>query len=400
MEAGFGKAPVFIGTGGSIGPVASFDRVLGMPQVLIGVGLPDDHIHAPNEKFNLSQFFGGIQHDGVPVRRVGGTAFVIPIPWALTVMQLIPSPPPQPMGPTPIPAGPSPSPTPFSERGLLSSGLDALAARVKAQTGGTLGAVVWDLHNGINVQCNAQLAFPMASVQKLPLAVLTYAAIDSGEFQASQTIAIEPADVVTTVSPIAQEYAKGRRAYTLRELVARMLQDSDNTAADAIYRVLGGAQAINTSLTAMGFDGFAYRTDEAGLSADAAAGRTFARGGDNAGSPAAIAQMLGDLAQGKILSQTSRAELRGMLAAVNTFPDRLRAGFGAGTSVEHKTGTSITAGGVTDATNDVGIVNANGRTLVVVAMLHGAKGSDKQRDSLIAAVAQIANDATRLFPTQ
>ncbi len=61
MEAGFGKAPVFIGTGGSIGPVASFDRILGMPQVLIGVGLPDDQIHAPNEKFNLSQFFGGIR---------------------------------------------------------------------------------------------------------------------------------------------------------------------------------------------------------------------------------------------------------------------------------------------------------------------------------------------------
>ncbi len=60
MTAGFGKAPVFIGTGGSIGPVGSFDRVLKLPQVMIGVGLPDDQIHAPNEKFTLSQFFGGI----------------------------------------------------------------------------------------------------------------------------------------------------------------------------------------------------------------------------------------------------------------------------------------------------------------------------------------------------
>ena len=61
MELGFGKAPVFIGTGGTIGPVSSFDRVLHLPQVLIGVGLPDDAIHAPNEKFNLEQFFGGIE---------------------------------------------------------------------------------------------------------------------------------------------------------------------------------------------------------------------------------------------------------------------------------------------------------------------------------------------------
>jgi acetylornithine deacetylase/succinyl-diaminopimelate desuccinylase-like protein len=61
MLAGFGKRPVYIGTGGSIGPVASFDRILKLPQIMIGVGLPDDQIHAPNEKFNLSQFFGGIK---------------------------------------------------------------------------------------------------------------------------------------------------------------------------------------------------------------------------------------------------------------------------------------------------------------------------------------------------
>jgi acetylornithine deacetylase/succinyl-diaminopimelate desuccinylase-like protein len=61
MERGFGKPPVFIGTGGTIGPVSSFDRILGLPQVLIGVGLPDDAIHAPNERFDLGQFYGGME---------------------------------------------------------------------------------------------------------------------------------------------------------------------------------------------------------------------------------------------------------------------------------------------------------------------------------------------------
>ncbi len=61
MERGFGKPPVYIGTGGTIGPVSSFDRILDLPQVLIGVGLPDDAIHAPNEKFDLGQFYGGIE---------------------------------------------------------------------------------------------------------------------------------------------------------------------------------------------------------------------------------------------------------------------------------------------------------------------------------------------------
>jgi acetylornithine deacetylase/succinyl-diaminopimelate desuccinylase-like protein len=61
MALGFGKPPVFIGSGGTIGPVSSFDRILKLPQLLIGVGLPDDAIHAPNEKFDLGQFYGGIE---------------------------------------------------------------------------------------------------------------------------------------------------------------------------------------------------------------------------------------------------------------------------------------------------------------------------------------------------
>jgi len=60
MSRAFGTPPFFIGTGGTIGPVSSFDRILGLPQVLVGVGLPDDAIHAPNEKFDIAQFLGGI----------------------------------------------------------------------------------------------------------------------------------------------------------------------------------------------------------------------------------------------------------------------------------------------------------------------------------------------------
>jgi acetylornithine deacetylase/succinyl-diaminopimelate desuccinylase-like protein len=78
MEAGFGKAPVFIGTGGSIGPVATFDRILKLPQVLVGVGLPDDRIHAPNEKFNLSQFFGGIKTMAALYDEVAGSGLGSP----------------------------------------------------------------------------------------------------------------------------------------------------------------------------------------------------------------------------------------------------------------------------------------------------------------------------------
>ena len=59
-EVGFGTAPVFTREGGSIPVVADFETVLGLPTILMGFGLPDDNLHAPNEKFELAQFHGGI----------------------------------------------------------------------------------------------------------------------------------------------------------------------------------------------------------------------------------------------------------------------------------------------------------------------------------------------------
>ena len=56
----WGKDTVFIRSGGSIPIVGDFDRHLGVPSVMMGFGLPDDNIHAPNEKFHLKNFELGI----------------------------------------------------------------------------------------------------------------------------------------------------------------------------------------------------------------------------------------------------------------------------------------------------------------------------------------------------
>jgi acetylornithine deacetylase/succinyl-diaminopimelate desuccinylase-like protein len=59
LEIGFGASPVFIRQGGSIPVVASFEQILGLPTVLMGVGLPDEHYHAPNERFDLENYYRG-----------------------------------------------------------------------------------------------------------------------------------------------------------------------------------------------------------------------------------------------------------------------------------------------------------------------------------------------------
>lgn len=61
MEMAFGKKPVFQREGGSIPVVAWFKESLGIDTVLLGFGLPDDRIHAPNEKMDLRYYYGGIK---------------------------------------------------------------------------------------------------------------------------------------------------------------------------------------------------------------------------------------------------------------------------------------------------------------------------------------------------
>ena len=60
MREVFGKETVFIRSGGSIPIVGDFERHLKIPTVMMGFGLPDDNLHAPNEKFHIANFYRGI----------------------------------------------------------------------------------------------------------------------------------------------------------------------------------------------------------------------------------------------------------------------------------------------------------------------------------------------------
>ncbi|MGI4757068.1 MAG: dipeptidase [Janthinobacterium lividum] len=61
MRAVFHRDTVFVRGGGSIPVVGDFSRQLHVPTVLMGFGLPDDNLHAPNEKFSISNFYRGTE---------------------------------------------------------------------------------------------------------------------------------------------------------------------------------------------------------------------------------------------------------------------------------------------------------------------------------------------------
>ncbi len=61
MEATFGKVPIPVRGGGSIPICALFEKELGIKIVFMGFGLDSDNLHSPNEKFNVENFYKGIE---------------------------------------------------------------------------------------------------------------------------------------------------------------------------------------------------------------------------------------------------------------------------------------------------------------------------------------------------
>ena len=59
LKQAFGHEPVLLREGGSIPIVNQFKKILGADTLLLGLSLPDDNAHSPNEKFDLDIFAQG-----------------------------------------------------------------------------------------------------------------------------------------------------------------------------------------------------------------------------------------------------------------------------------------------------------------------------------------------------
>ncbi len=70
MKFAFGREPVFVREGGSIGAVISMERVLKRPVFFLGLSLPEHGYHAPNENYDWPQAEGGMAAFADYFRRV------------------------------------------------------------------------------------------------------------------------------------------------------------------------------------------------------------------------------------------------------------------------------------------------------------------------------------------
>jgi beta-lactamase class A len=275
---------------------------------------------------------------------------------------------------------PKPSPTPTAIPTAAPLTAEERVARLRAQIAamardapGRLGVTIVDTSLGTHVAIHGDDAFPLASTGKLAIALTAFRRADQHRFNLDDRVSITS---------------------TYWRLIRAMLVENDNTASDFVLRTVGGPSAVQGVLDRLGFRGFSIRKTEAELASDTRAGRTFARGGDNAATPDAVAALLQGITEQRMLHEDSTYEMMTMLEAARTSPNRLRAGLPSGTVLAHASGTSATIDGVTDATDDAGVFTLpDGRRIVVVVFLSASPADSTTRDAILAHVARAAYEA-------
>ena len=249
--------------------------------------------------------------------------------------------------------------------------------------GGTVGFAAVELASGRSLGLRQDERVPMQSVFKLPIAIEVLRQVDEGKIDLEREILLGADDAREGVTTIV---VPSRR--TVRKLLEAMVVNSDNVACDRLLALVGGPQAVDARIRGLGIEGITIRFSEREMTAGK---------GDNTATPAAMVALLGRMArQGLGLLPASAKHLEDLLLQVGTGAKRIKGGLPPGTPVAHKSGTSRTQDGKTDATNDVGLISLpNGNRIAIAVFVHDSPADERTREETIAKLARAAYDTFR-----
>ncbi|MEW2518654.1 class A beta-lactamase [Actinacidiphila alni] len=240
----------------------------------------------------------------------------------------------------------------------------------------TLGVFAVDTRSGRSVAHRADERFAYASTCK---ALLAGAVLDrSGTAGMDRLVRYGAADLVSN-SPVTERHVG--TGMTLRELCDAAIRYSDNTAANVLFRDLGGPGRLQEALRALGDRVTRCDRTETDLS-DAVPGDPR-----DTSTPRAMATDLRAYVLGRALPAAERALLTDWLRRNTTGATTIRAGVPRGWRVGDKTGT-----GGYGTRNDIAVLwPPAGAAPVVLAVLSRRAAKDAARDdALIARAAEAA----------
>ena len=267
---------------------------------------------------------------------------------------------------------------------------------------------------------DATARFPLQSVFKAFLAAAALALVDAGQLKLAEPMVLTAQDRAFGWDPLVVAWRGPTMTLPVVDLIALAVQKSDNTAADAVMKRIGGPAAVTAWLRGKGIadisvdryeteiqsavlgmgpfqpqwsDNRAWTAARNAIPAEtreAATNSYLADPRDTATLPATL-DFLTRLAADQLLSPASTRLLLRLMTDSRTGEHRLKAGLPADAVLAHKTGTSATDIGLTPATNDIGVVTlAGGRRFAVAAYLAGSTATEAVREGLIADAARLA----------
>lgn len=275
----------------------------------------------------------------------------------------------------PAPAPPAPVPT-----SSATAARQPDFAPLEREFDARLGLYAVDTGSGRELTHRADERFGYASTHKAfsAAAVLQRTSLDG----LGKVLKYTRADVQAN-SPIGEKHVE--TGLSLREAMDAALRYSDNTAANLLFRELGGPQGLAAALRGIGDTTTHVDRIEPGLN-DLAPGDIR-----DTSTPRAMAASLRAFALGPALPPEKRTVLTDMMRANLTGANVIRAGTPAGWAVADKTGTGEYA-----TRNDIAIVWPPGRAPIVLVVMSDKKTEDaKPDDRLIARAAKLALDSLR-----
>jgi len=245
-------------------------------------------------------------------------------------------------------------------------------------------------NSALNCDLDPHAHPPMQSVFKLPLAITALHVVEVGNFALDRPIRFLPSDrfLPHTHSPLQDKYPNANVDIPLRELLRLAVSQSDNAATDLVLRTIGGPEVVDNYIHSLGIAGFHLEDGERGLA------RSVSVQFRNWLEPAAAVQLLRRISDDSPLSVEHTRMLLDWMEASPTGPNRIKGLLPGGTVVMHKTGSSDTSGGITYATNDIGLIDLpDGRRLAIAVFVTNSKANEAAREGVIARIARAAFEA-------
>ena len=263
--------------------------------------------------------------------------------------------------------------------------LQSAIERITKSVDAAWGVYVKSLETGEEIAIDADRQMDTMSVIKIPIMVEAFEQIKAGKMALSDKYTLKSEDMLPGTG-IMRSLDAGD-GFTVKDLIMLMIIVSDNTATDVLYRMVGGPEAVNRRMEALGLKQTRApdpaRAWFAALRA-AASPEQFHREGKHPfglSTPREIGKLLEMMERGTLVDKAS-SEMMLQIMRRQVYGTRIPR-YLVGFSIPHKTGDFLPY-----IANDVGVLEAPGKTIVLSIFTAKHFGSRERLEEAIGRVAE------------